>query len=107
MSGNLFAALPVVLPDEAVTTLLHTPTLRLERIVSTGHASPPGFWYDQDEHEWVVVLQGQGEVEFQDGRNQTLHPGDWLNIPARCRHRVAATSATEPTIWLAIFYRNQ
>jgi hypothetical protein len=31
--------------DELFTTLLNTGNVRIERIVSHGHASPEGFWY--------------------------------------------------------------
>lgn len=104
MNDNLFAALPARLSEELVTPLLQCAALRIERIVSTGQCSPDGFWYDQQQDEWVAVLQGEGVVEFADGEVATLRRGDWLNIPAGRRHRVAATSATETTVWLAIFY---
>lgn len=100
---NLLTGLPSHLPAELVTTLLEAANLRIERIVSHGHASPDGFWYDQDEHEWVVVLQGAGRLMFED-ETVALKPGDCLNIPARKKHRVEWTTPDEPTIWLAIFY---
>lgn len=90
---------------EITTLLLTQPGLRVERIVSYGQSSPQDFWYDQEEHEWVLVLSGWGCVEFEDGRTFTLQPGDYLEIPAHQRHRVQATSPAETTIWLALFYR--
>jgi cupin 2 domain-containing protein len=48
---NLFAEPPRHSPDELFTTLLEAANVRIERIVSHGHASPEGFWYDQDQHE--------------------------------------------------------
>lgn len=103
--NNLFAALPPAGPDEAVETLLARGAVRIERIVSTGQASPPGFWYDQDEDEFVVLLAGAATLSFDDGRELALRPGDVVDIPAHCRHRVDSTQADPPTIWLAIFHR--
>jgi cupin 2 domain-containing protein len=102
---NLFAGIPAKLRDELVETIIRRDAVRIERIVSRGHASPPGFWYDQDEHEWVVVLAGSAEVAFADGDTVRLTPGDWLEIPARCRHRVGWTDPDRDTVWLAVFWR--
>jgi len=85
--SNLFADLPKHLPDELVTTLLEAANVRIERIVSQGHASPEGFWYDQDQHEWVVVLKGAARLRFEDGVVE-MKPGDFVNISAHRRHRV-------------------
>ena len=63
-NGNLFAGIPDTLPDEQIDALLSTPHVRIERIVSRGHSSPPGFWYDQDKPEWVIVLAGAAGVLF-------------------------------------------
>lgn len=101
---NLLADLPANLSGEETTPLLQGAHVRIERIVSSGQASPPGFWYDQTEDEWVVVLCGWGTIEFADGRRVTLGSGDTLLIPAGERHRVAATAADEPTVWLAVFH---
>ena len=88
-SANLFAPLARTSTDEDITVLLTTPNVRIERIVSTGQASPPGFWYDQNEAEWVVLLTGGAGLRF-DGETQVraLKPGDYLHIPAHARHRV-------------------
>ena len=102
---NLFADLPQHLPDELVTTLLDATNVRIERIVSHGHASPEGFWYDQDQHEWVVVLKGVARLRFEnDEQPVEMKPGDFVNIPAHRRHRVEWTTPDEPTIWLVVFY---
>lgn len=103
MSTNLFHDLPANLPQELFTTLLQADNLRIERIVSHGHTSPPGFWYDQPQHEWVVVLQGAARLSFSD-KSIALHPGDFINIPAHTKHRVDWTAPQEPTIWLAVHY---
>ena len=103
MISNLFTDLPSNLPDELFTTLLEADNLRIERIVSHGHASPEGFWYDQEQHEWVIVLQGAARLSIGDGTKE-LKPGDFVNIPAHQKHRVEWTTPSEPTIWLAVFY---
>ncbi len=100
---NLFSDLPPDLPTEVFATLLDSANVRIERIVSHGHASPDGFWYDQNEHEWVIVLKGAARLRFEDDVIE-LTAGDFVNIPAHRRHRVEWTTPNEPTIWLAVFY---
>lgn len=105
---NLFRDLPDVPLDlERIETLLTRPGLRIERIVSTGQASAPGFWYDQPEHEWVLLLQGSAWVTVdrpQGTQTLRLSPGDSLELPAHCRHRVESTQAQPATVWLALFW---
>lgn len=101
--SNLFADLPAHLPDELFATLLEAADVRIERIVSHGHVSPTDFWYDQDRHEWVVVLKGAARLRFGDEVLE-LQPGDFVNIPAHRKHRVEWTTPDEPTIWLAVHY---
>ena len=103
MHTNLLANLPRDLPEEFFTTLLQAPGIRIERIVSHGHQSPDGFWYDQPASEWVLVLQGAAKIEFAD-RTVEMGPGDYLDIPAHKKHRVAWTTPEEPAIWLAVHY---
>ena len=103
MTTNLFTGLPANLPDELLTTLLKAANIRIERIVSHGHVSPDGFWYDQDEHEWVIVLKGAARLQFEDNVLE-LKPGDFVNLPAHNKHRVEWTTPDEATIWLAVFY---
>jgi cupin 2 domain-containing protein len=100
---NLFSDLPSDIPDELIGTLLRAETIRIVRIVSCGQASPPAFWYDQPENEWVVVLRGAARLRFEDDVIE-LEPGDYVNIPAHKRHRVDWTTPDEPTVWLAVFY---
>ena len=90
--------------DEFVETLLASGDVRIERIVSTGQTSPPGFWYDQEEDEWVALLEGNAKLEYADGRRITLKRGDWILIPAHSRHRVAYTDSY--CVWLAVFLKN-
>ena len=102
---NLLTPLPDATAAEQVTTLLTRPGLRVERIVSLGQKSPPGFWYDQAEGEWVLVLAGAAKLRFADEpAARLLRPGDWLDIAPHRRHRVDWTDPVAPTIWLAIFY---
>lgn len=102
---NLFTDIAAHLADEHFTTLHKTDKVRIERIVSHGHASPEGFWYDQDQDEWVVVLKGAAKLRFDDDETALeMKPGDCLNIPAHKKHRVEWTTPDEPTIWLAVHY---
>ncbi|WP_114859166.1 cupin domain-containing protein [Azospirillum brasilense] len=105
-AGNLLAGLPFgTLADEIFTTLTETAssgTVRIERILSTGQASPAGFWYDQDWDEFVLVVQGAARLQLEGEAERALGPGDWLMIPARRRHRVAWTDPTTQTVWLAV-----
>jgi len=102
---NLFDDIPETAPQELFKTLLKQPGIHIERIVSFGQSSPEGEWYEQQTAEWVVLLQGTARLEFQ-GRSEVkaLWPGDYVNIPAGVRHRVAWTSDSHPTVWLAIHY---
>jgi cupin 2 domain-containing protein len=103
---NIFRKIPSELPEELVQELLTRDGLRIERIVSRGHRSPPGHWYDQDENEWVILLSGRARLVFEDGAESIeLRPGDYVEIPAHVRHRVEETSADQDAVWLAVFYR--
>ncbi len=105
---NLFAPPPDPRAAESVDTLLNQPDIRIERIVSLGHASPSGFWYDQDEGEWVLLLAGAARLRFEDETEaRLLAPGDCLGIAPHRRHRVDWTDPATPTVWLAVFYRDE
>lgn len=99
---NLFDRIPAELPEELFETLIRTEAVHIERIVSRGHATPEGEWYDQEHDEWVLLVQGAAQLVFDDGREVAMGPGDWLEIPARCRHRVAWTDPDQETVWLAV-----
>jgi cupin 2 domain-containing protein len=106
MRNNLFAELPHDRTDEQTTELVATANVRIERIVSHGQASPPGFWYDQDWAEWVIVLTGSAGLLCEgDAAARTLRPGDYVHIPAHRRHRVEWTDPTHDTVWLAVHHR--
>lgn len=102
MKMNFLSELPDATSGEVSTTLQELSSGRIERIVSHGQSSPNDFWYQQTEDEWVTVLTGSAELEFEDTTIR-LQPGDCLNIPAGKRHRVSWTTPCEPTVWLAIF----
>lgn len=100
--ASLFADIPRHLPEELCQTLWVNPAIRIERILSQGHRSPTVGWYDQEQTEWVLLLQGQARLSFADAEPVDLKSGDYLVIPARCRHRVDWTSSDPVCIWLAI-----
>lgn len=104
MPANLFAHLPPIdSAGEQFTALLDEPGLRMERIVSTGQASPPGFWYEQAEDEWVLLMAGEARLRFADeAEPHHLQPGDHIDIAAGRKHRVDWTKPGEHTVWLAI-----
>jgi len=100
---NIFHDLPAALPDEVVESLVEAENIRIERIVSNGQATAEGEWYDQERDEWVLLLSGSAGLLMEgDGEPRVLGPGDYLMIPAHCRHRVAWTDPGERTVWLAV-----
>ena len=100
---NLFEDIPENLPQELTEVLVEGSNVRIERIVSDGQQSADGFWYDQEQSEWVLLVSGSAVLEFED-RKVELKAGDHILIPPHHRHRVVATSSAEKTIWLAVFY---
>jgi cupin 2 domain-containing protein len=99
---NFFSAIPEHLPEELGETLLDTGKFRIERIVSRGHATADGQWYDQAWDEWVLVMQGEATLVFADSEAVHLQVGDYLFIPAHAKHRVEWTVPDADTIWLAV-----
>ncbi|MBS1138801.1 MAG: hypothetical protein H6R13_254 [Proteobacteria bacterium] len=108
MLDNLFASLPPIgTEDEAFSTLLAEPGLVVQRIVSTGQSSPPGFWYEQPEAEWVLLISGEALLRFEDETEaRRLQPGCYIDIAPGRRHRVEWTAPDKQTIWLAIHRPN-
>jgi len=102
-NGNIFANIPRQLPEELFESILKRDHVRIERIISRGHVTPANQWYDQDVDEWVMLVQGQARIVYEEG-NETIHltSGDFLLIPAHTRHRVDWTMPDLDTIWLAI-----
>jgi len=103
-TGNLLADIPAALPEELFQTVLATPNFRVERIVSHGHRSPEGFWYDQATDEWVLLVSGSARLLFEGQPPVDLVPGAYVHIPAHRRHRVDWTDPDRPTVWLAIHF---
>lgn len=99
---NLFDLPANLPPDEYFEVLAANPQCRIERIISTGHTTPPGEWYDQAQDEWVVLLQGEAELAYDNDERVYLKAGDYLLIPAHQRHRVESTTTDPRCIWLAI-----
>ncbi|CAG4892808.1 cupin domain-containing protein [Paraburkholderia saeva] len=110
-TGSLLDVAGHVASGERFDTLVDRTGLRIERIISTGQASPPDFWYDSPHEEWVLLIAGAAALEFETpvegiAQPHVMQPGDYVRIPAHCRHRVAWTHAGEPTFWLAVHYEH-
>jgi cupin 2 domain-containing protein len=104
---NLLRDLPDARHGEVAETILSVPGLRIERIVSHGQTSPPGFWYDQPAAEFVLLLAGTARLRFEDEEKpRALAPGDCLDIAAHRRHRIEWTDPHAPTVWLAVFHQD-
>ena len=106
LSGALNAGLPTrPQTDELFDGLFESPGIRIERIVSTGQTTPDREWYDQSRDEFVLLVSGAARLRIDgESRDRELGPGDWLLLPAHCRHRVTWTQAEPPTIWLAVHF---
>lgn len=105
--ANIFEGIPFDLPEEFTEKIAGSAEMGtvIERIISRGHASPPGFWYDQDKTEFVLLLKGKAVILFQDQEQiLEMYPGDYVEIPAHTIHRVEWTSEEEDTVWLTFFY---
>jgi len=102
--NNIFEAIPADLAEEFFEILVENDSVRIERIVSRGHASPKSGWYDQQQNEWVIVLAGEAVLAFDEERSVSLKAGDYINIAAHTRHRVEWTAPGVETVWLAVHY---
>jgi cupin 2 domain-containing protein len=105
MKANIYSDIPDRVPEEIFEILAESGKVRIERIISDSHASPEGFWYDQDQSEFVLLLKGCAGMRFE-GEDEIvlLKPGDWIDIPAHVRHRVEWTDPEQKTVWLVVFY---
>ena len=106
LKSNLFSKPDETDGQEFVERLAGNDSVRVERIISTGQTSPPGFWYDQEESEWVSLLSGSATIEFENGETVSLESGDHLLIRPHQRHRVSFTDLNETTVWLAVFFQD-
>jgi len=104
--GSLLEGLPAELPEELFETICSTDSVKIERIVSKGHASPEGFWYNQSRNEFVLVVQGSAGLKIESEDDiVVLKAGDYLNIGSHVKHRVEWTDSSCETIWLAVHYK--
>jgi cupin 2 domain-containing protein len=102
---NIFSDIPENIPEEIFETIISSEKICIERIISKGHRSAKGFWYDQEKNEWVILLKGAARILFENQEKPIhLKPGDHIHIPAHCRHRVDWTDPDCATIWLAVFH---
>ncbi len=102
---NIFSKIPYFMQDEISETLVEAEHFRLERIVSSGQATPRGEWFDQMRNEWVILLSGSAGLRFDEEEEvHVMHPGDYVHIPAHKRHRVEWTDPEQKTVWLALHY---
>lgn len=104
-SENIFKSISGDFREEIFTVLVESEGVRIERIVSTGQSSPSTGWYDQEENEWVMVLEGEAILAFPEAEDIRLKVGDYINIPAHRKHRVSWTKPDIRTVWLAVFYK--
>ncbi|MBF0430791.1 MAG: cupin domain-containing protein [Fibrobacteria bacterium] len=102
--NNFFTNIPNQLDKEVMENIFTSQNIRIERILSRGQTSPEQGWYDQDENEWVMVLEGAGILLFETGKQITMEKGDYLHIQAHEKHKVSWTTPDDTTIWLAVFY---
>jgi len=101
---NIYDEIPKVSDVEFFQEIVKTKELKIERIVSQGHISPPGYWYDQEKNEFVLLLSGSAIIKFDDNSLVKLKEGDYLIIPAHKKHRVEETDKDQKTFWLSVFY---
>ncbi len=106
MLKNVFERLPADTSEEIFEELINHGNIKLERIISTGQSTPPGQWCDQDTDEWVLLLSGKAKLLIEGELNpRVIKPGDYIHLPARCRHRVEWTDPESITIWLALHFK--
>lgn len=102
--NNLFNLPELPIEEEQFDVLMEKGTLKIERIISTGQVSPPDFWFDQDRDEWVILIEGEAELEFEDGKIIRLKKGDHIFCPKELKHRVTYTSVEPACVWLAVHF---
>ncbi|HOY30912.1 MAG TPA: cupin domain-containing protein [Bacteroidales bacterium] len=102
--GNIYNSHASTSREEVINTLLSGKNIKIEQIISSGQTSPAEGWFDQMQHEWVLLLQGEAQLEFEKKLIKHLHRGDFLLIPPHCKHKVVYTSTDPSCIWLAVFF---
>lgn len=104
MNQNSFEFLkniPSKSSKEMFELVLKNKDIKIERIISYGQTSDKDFWYDQDEDEFVLVLEGNAKIRYDNGEIFELEKGSSLYIKAHTKHQVIYTA--NPTVWLAVF----
>jgi cupin 2 domain-containing protein len=104
MVKNIFELIPEDFKEEITNLLFSSEKFRIERIVSKGHTSPKEGWFDQDENEWLILVDGFAGITFEDTSEILLNKGDYLFIPAHKKHKVTFTTKRRNSVWLAIFF---
>jgi cupin 2 domain-containing protein len=105
--ANIFEQIVVDTKSEIFDTLFENKVVKIERIISNGQTSAPGFWYDQEESEFVLLLEGEAVLEFEEGERVDLQKGDYCMIDAHQKHRVMFTDEENTTVWLAVFIKSE
>ncbi|HOH83982.1 MAG TPA: cupin domain-containing protein [Bacteroidales bacterium] len=106
VEGNIFTGLASQSKEEIFNPLFSSKNIKIEQIISSGQTSPARGWYDQEQHEWVVLVEGEATLEFENSQKKKLQKGDYIFIPAHTKHKVFYTSANPPCIWLAVFFND-
>jgi len=108
ITSNIYSNIPKEIPDEVFEVIIRNGPFKLERIVSKGHSTPKGKWYDQDNEEWVILLNGSAGIAIEGKAGiVVLKPGDYINLPAHLKHRVEWTDPSTETVWLALHYQKE
>ena len=106
ITSNIYLNIPEELPNELFEQIICNSSFKLERIISKGHSTTKGQWYDQGKDEWVILLKGSAGLVIEgEGEMVVLKPGDYVLLPAHLKHRVEWTDPDEETIWLAMYYQ--
>lgn len=100
--NNIFDKIGEAGEEEQFELLQKGAHYRIERIMSAGHSSPESFFYDQENDEWIMLVQGEATLEVE-GKLTVLKAGDYMFLPKNCKHRIEKTSIDPACIWLCIF----
>jgi len=105
-TSNIYSNIPEELPNELFEKIIYNSSFRLERIISKGHSTAKGRWYDQEKDEWVILLKGSAGIAIEgEAKTVVLKPGDYIHLPSHLKHRVEWTDPATETIWLALHYK--
>jgi len=105
ITSNIYSNIPEELPNELSEKIIYNKSFKLERIISKGHSTTKGQWYDQGQDEWVILLKGSAGIAIEGEPGiVVLKPGDYMHLPAHFKHRVEWTDPATETVWLALHY---